>query len=79
MSPFVGTNYKLLIEIGDWSLQQSGLGTPDHVGICHNECQASWMRHYAKSEGKCIDCKKKIPDEVMGAWILYNFDRYEEI
>lgn len=72
--------YKVLISIGDWTLQKSLTSNLyDHIGICHSSCPSSWMWWTAKELGTCIDCNKKIPEEVLGAWILLIFDRYTDI
>ena len=78
MKPFVGNNWELLAEVGDWSLQRS-IGSEDHVGICHSKSHASWMMVTAKYAGVCTDCEEPIPQDVMGLWILYNFDKYTDI
>ena len=79
MGAFVGTHWELLIEVGDWSLQRSSTSSTDIVGICHSKCPSSWMRLFVKSDGKCSDCEMQIPQDVLGLWILYNFDNYTEI
>ena len=79
MGAFVGSGYKLLIEIDDWSIQRSIYHTNDTVGICHSKCNSSWMRYTVKDNAKCMDCDTKIPQDVLGLWILYNFDKYADI
>ena len=79
MDAYTGVGYELLIEIGNWSLQRSFMTADNRVGICHSKCPHSWMCKYAKDNGECIACNEKIPQDVLGLWVLYNFDKYADI
>jgi hypothetical protein len=59
-----------LIDVDDWSLARLyGEG----VGISHTKCN-SWM-HQSAYNRECLDCRVRIPDEIYGLWLLYNFDK----
>ena len=79
MGAFVGKHWELMIEVGEWTLQRRRSSSTDCVGVCHSKCPSSWMMVAAKDDGKCSDCEMKIPQDVLGLWILYNFDNYAEI
>lgn len=63
----------VLIEIEDWTLESRNVYLKDHIGICHTQCKSSWMYYTAKGS-VCSVCDKRIPDNVMGLWFLYNFE-----
>ena len=70
----------VLIRMGEWTLNKRMVGSMSPlVGICHTRCQNSWMYHYAKGRGRCSICDYHIPDDVIGLWVLYNLDGYEDI
>lgn len=65
-----------LLEIGSFCLR----AWPGHAWwdsiVTHgcNEREPNWLAPLNGAPHPCPDCGKRVPDAVMGAWILHNYD-----
>ena len=69
-------NQKVMFKYGEWEIRDWNIY--DGSFIYHDPCNTSIESTLLSQNPHCYKCKSKVPDEVVGTWILLNFDRIQE-
>ena len=67
---------KELFRFGEWTIRK--WNTFEGSYVVHEPCTTTMETGVLSLNPECCECDMRIPEEVLGVWVLLNFDRIAE-